>query len=204
MAVASSRTFEVYRHTSPSGKSYVGWTSQGSETRWRHHVSQALRKVDACPAFHRAIRKYGPEAFTHEVLERLTTEAGAKRAEQLWIAEIGTVEGGYNISEGGDGSTGGGRVFTAEHRSKLSEARKGKRATAESRQKVSASLRAAHARGRHTIGDWARGNKRPGSRPDASTRLKERHAALSPEERSARASRAACAMWEKRRSRGNE
>jgi len=68
-------------------------------------VSDASRGSDI--AFHRAIRKYGPESFTHEILERMTTEAGAKRAEQLWIRELGTrAPNGYNLTDGGEGCVG--------------------------------------------------------------------------------------------------
>lgn len=129
--------FEVYLHTSPSGKSYVGWTSRGWRSRWQKHVSDAMLGADMCPAFHAAIRKYGPENFEHRVLERLVTEEGAKRAERLWIRELRTRIDGYNISEGGDGFTGKGRVFSAEHRARLAESHRGKHATPETRAKMS-------------------------------------------------------------------
>jgi len=92
---------DVYCHTSPSGGRYVGLARNGWRVRWNAHVCEARRGSPA--AFHRAIRKYGPDAFTHEVLERMTTEAGAKRAEQLWIRELGTRAHGYNETDGGDG-----------------------------------------------------------------------------------------------------
>ncbi len=95
---------EVYCHTSPSGKKYVGLSSNGADRRWREHVK--LAKGGSPQRFHRAIRKYGAANFTHEVLERMTTEAGAKRAEQLWIRELGTFGSGYNATAGGDGVPG--------------------------------------------------------------------------------------------------
>jgi group I intron endonuclease len=150
--------FVVYCHTSPSGKRYVGWTSQPGNARWLRHVSDARLGVDACPAFHSAIRKYGADAFAHDVLEVMTTEAGAKRAEQLWIDRLNTRGvGGYNLSTGGDGATGATWSWSEEARARQSAGRKGKRPTNETRERMSSALRAAHARGRTTIGDWARG-----------------------------------------------
>lgn len=112
--------FEVYQHTSPSGKAYVGWTSRGMQARWVAHVSEA--RVGSDTAFHRAIRKYGAQAFKHELLERMSTEVGAKRAEQLWIAQLGTFgASGYNLSLGGDGSSG--HVTSEETRARLRIAR---------------------------------------------------------------------------------
>jgi group I intron endonuclease len=150
----------VYVHTAPNGKRYVGQTSRG-DSRWHDHVRQASLGSDT--AFHRAIRKYGADAFTREVLERMTTEAGAKRAEQLWIARLETrVPQGYNLTDGGDGRTGKGRVFSQAHREALARAHVGKTDSAETRLRKSAAQRRAHAEGRRTthIGDWCRGRPR--------------------------------------------
>ncbi len=94
--------FEVYRHVSPSGKSYIGITGQTGSRRWNAHVAASAR--GSRNVFHGAIRKHGPASFTHEVLDRLSTLEGAKRAEQLWIKELGTITPhGYNVRPGGDG-----------------------------------------------------------------------------------------------------
>ena len=147
--------FEVYKHTSPSGRSYVGWTSQGWSLRWLKHVSDARLGKDTAPAFHRAIRKYGADTFRHEVLEVMTTEAGAKRAEQLWIARL---SGGYNISAGGDGATGASWSWSAESRARASVRMTGVKDSDETRARKAARLREQHARGgRPSIGDWRRG-----------------------------------------------
>lgn len=48
----------------------------------------------------------------------MTTEAGAKRAERLWIKELGTFgRGGYNATTGGDGC-----IPSDEARAKMSKA----------------------------------------------------------------------------------
>ena len=134
---------EVYCATSPSGKRYVGFTSRGVRKRWAEHVREAHRG-GAAP-LHRAIRKYGGRAFTRALLERMATEAGAKRAEQLWIAELGTYgAAGYNSTLGGEGALG--HRHSPEVRAKITAAQigrpsgmLGKTHSAEARMKISAS-----------------------------------------------------------------
>jgi group I intron endonuclease len=132
--------FEVYCLTSPSGKRYVGITLQGADRRWRAHVNDAKRGSD-CP-LHRAIRKYGPKAFTRSLLERMTTEAGAKRAEQLWIKELGTFVDGYNATLGGDGTLGCraslGKKRSSETCARIAEVKRGIPRSPETRAKLSA------------------------------------------------------------------
>lgn len=116
--------FEVYRHTAPNGKSYVGVTSVGTDARWREHVAAS---GEGRLPFHRAIKKHGAVSFRHDVLEVMTTDAGAKRAEQLWIATLGTfVPGGYNATIGGEGRQGPRGPLSDAHRAALSRVRKGR------------------------------------------------------------------------------
>lgn len=152
---------DVYCHTAPNGHRYVGLSARGIEVRWREHVRAANR--GSAHVFHRAIRKYGSGAFAHELLERMTTEAGAKRAEQLWIERLGSqTPDGYNVSSGGESSAGAARTpetrallavkcrgwrHTPEARAKIADAQRGKpsgmrgrKHSAETRAKISASL----------------------------------------------------------------
>lgn len=71
--------------------------------RWLEHVDNAKHNPRCCRVFMRAIRKYGPDVFDHEVLDIVTTEAGADRAEQVWIEHLGTTDPtrGYNLTTGG-------------------------------------------------------------------------------------------------------
>jgi group I intron endonuclease len=99
---ASRNHFIVYCHTNKiNGKRYVGQTLGTMKNRWRQHVREAASLKSRRP-FHAAIRKYGPEAFTHEVLDTAATEGAANTAELYWIARYGTVKpNGYNLDSGG-------------------------------------------------------------------------------------------------------
>lgn len=55
--------YVVYKHTTPSGKVYIGITCQDIRKRWKNGKGYEL-----CTAFNRAINKYGWENITHEVL----------------------------------------------------------------------------------------------------------------------------------------
>lgn len=124
---------DVYCHTAPNGHRYVGLSSRGIDVRWREHVKAA--RGGSAHVFHRAIRKYGTGAFAHELLERMTTEAGAKRAEQLWIARLGSqTPDGYNVSSGGESSAGA--VRSPETRALLAVKCSGWRHTPEARAKI--------------------------------------------------------------------
>lgn len=93
--------YEFYKHTSPSGKSYIGITSTTMEDRWEGHKSAA--EHDSQDHFHRAIRKYSPETFTHELLEiqEFNTQKEAGDREIELIQEHNTFISGYNMTIGG-------------------------------------------------------------------------------------------------------
>lgn len=144
-------TYEVYLLESPSGGRYVGLTWAGVKARWRGHTHAA--RNGSPHAIHRAIRKYGPQAFSVTVLDRLSTAAGAARAEQLWIRELDTRARGYNETKGGDGVAepsagararmGNRTVRTAETRARMAAARTGHPLgpqTKEHRAKIAAAL----------------------------------------------------------------
>lgn len=130
-------TVDVYFHRSPSGRGYVGISSSGWRARWRSHVFDA-RHGSHTP-LHRAIRKYGPGAFSTVVLQRCTTRGEAEAAEIAWIDALRTkAPRGYNATDGGEGVSGlidsvrerirsaaVGRAFSDETRARMSAAQRG-------------------------------------------------------------------------------
>ena len=92
------RTFVVYRHIAPNGKSYIGITKQDAERRFQNGNGYKTQT-----AFWRAIKKYGWENFQHEVLEEELTEKEASEKEDYYIRNVfnSFVPNGYNVAEGG-------------------------------------------------------------------------------------------------------
>lgn len=117
------KTYCVYKHTSPSGKVYIGYTcKKPPEKRWangygykRHH-----------PYFWNAICKYGWENFTHEILiDGLSKkEACIKEREFIALYDATNKDKGYNMTNGGEGKDG--YVTSDVTRQKISTSRKGR------------------------------------------------------------------------------
>lgn len=104
--------YTVYKHTSPSGKAYIGITNNYTK-RCNSHKGNA--KNGCTFTFHRAIRKYSWEAFKHEIVTDNITRAEAIRLEALLIKELNTlVPNGYNILSSAEG------IAYSEDRRKLS------------------------------------------------------------------------------------
>lgn len=125
-------TYYIYKHTSPSNKSYIGITNDLG-ARARNHRSTN----NQCRLFAAAIKKYGWDAFTHTILATVVTEAEAKDAEVTYIAQYETFgPKGYNLGPGGDY-----REFSEETRKLMSEARKGVPKTEEHKRKIAEALK---------------------------------------------------------------
>jgi hypothetical protein len=102
----SSTKWTVYCHTHiESGRRYIGLTKKTMMFRWNQHLSNAMHKHGkGCAHFWNAIRKYGKEAFAHEILETCTSLKDANTAEQKWIDfhDTRNPEKGFNLARGGE------------------------------------------------------------------------------------------------------
>lgn len=121
--------YVVYKHTSPSGKVYVGITGQSPKQRWGHGVNYSYNK-----RFRNAILKYGWDSFDHEILfDGLTYEdACAKEIEMIARYDSTNRDRGYNVDLGGHSRPTGeknplyGRKRDPEVVARISEKRRGK------------------------------------------------------------------------------
>ena len=92
----------IYKITAPSGRAYVGKTTQPLSRRRAAHESDSAKKP-ICPAIHRAIKKHG-DAMVWEILSRHSNAAELNAAEIAAIAKHRTLSpNGYNLTAGGEG-----------------------------------------------------------------------------------------------------
>lgn len=116
-----TKTWVVYKHTSPSNKVYIGITSKAPSDRWASGFGYEHQAY-----FFRAIVKYGWINFKHEILfEGLSKEeAEAKEVELIAEYKASDLNYGYNIDLGGDNHR-----LSIEARRKISKAKAGKKWT---------------------------------------------------------------------------
>lgn len=116
----TDKSYVVYRHLFPNGKSYIGITCvKPYYYRWR-----AGSSYNRQPKVHNAIKKYGWENIQHELLYENLSQEDANRMEQKMIAKFDSVNNGYNISIGGGGSFG--IPCSEEKKRKIGNANRGK------------------------------------------------------------------------------
>lgn len=105
----------VYRHVSPSNKSYIGITKN-----YKKRCADHQRDDSDCVVFKKAIKKYGWDNFKHHILfEGLTIEEAKTKEKELIIKYSSQVPNGYNLMSGGQGSS-----HSMETRMKLSKINK--------------------------------------------------------------------------------
>src|SRR5580693_175899 len=94
----------IYCHTHiESGRRYIGLTKLTMMKRWNQHLANARTKSGkGCVHFWNALRMYGKESFSHEVLETCSNFEVANTAEISWIEFYDSTNYGFNISKGGD------------------------------------------------------------------------------------------------------
>lgn len=112
----------IYKITNTvSGKCYIGETTyKNPEERWRRHKETIKRGV-GCPALRDAVKKYGVDKFTFEVI-RACNLKDRFTIERSLIKEHNTqVPNGYNILPGGEGGGFLGKKHTPESIAKMKE-----------------------------------------------------------------------------------
>lgn len=106
-------TWCVYKHTSPSGKVYIGITHYADPTkRWGKNGNYYSKRS----VFYKAIKKYGQDNIIHEILYSNLSESKAKKLEVKLIAFYKKQGISYNMTIGGDGYNLGKESYTAKSR----------------------------------------------------------------------------------------
>lgn len=127
----------IYKYTSPSGKCYIGQTTDEKVRRqhWNTEGPYAGNKID------KAREKYGVKNFSYEVLERRIYESvedaksGLDALEIYYVDLYDSYKNGYNCTIGG--STCLGHILTEETKAKISKAHLGKIVSQQTRDKLS-------------------------------------------------------------------
>ena len=95
----------IYKITNKiNNKCYIGQTIKDPEERWKEHLSHAFgtHPNDINKTLYKAIRKYGIENFTFEVLQdNIETFEQLDKAEIYWIDFYNSFIKGYNETFGG-------------------------------------------------------------------------------------------------------
>ena len=120
----------IYKITNTvNGKSYIGQTRHDAEkTRIRDHFNGHGNRI-----LKNAVKKYGRDAFTVEILHDGIIPEFLDILEIEAIAKHNTVRpAGYNLTTGGGAGT-----HSEETRRKISESKKGKKPSIETRRKLS-------------------------------------------------------------------
>jgi group I intron endonuclease len=97
----------IYKVTNEiNNKIYIGQTEYSLHRRRRLH-EYAANKLDDNMIFHSAIRKYGVNSFSWEIVEEVNLREELNKREIYYIKKFNCrLPNGYNILEGGGGATG--------------------------------------------------------------------------------------------------
>lgn len=119
-----NNAYYVYSHTSPSGKVYIGQTNN-LKRRWgyngEHYKNKKKDGSYIQPSFARAIDKYGWDNFAHNILLEGISKSEADYAEKYLIRWYKIHNLSYNITDGGEGTSGVTKVISPERRAAISE-----------------------------------------------------------------------------------
>lgn len=128
--IFNMKKWTLYRHISPSGKVYIGITTQRATARWKYGYG-----YKNCKLFYKTILKYGWDNIKHEILFTDLEELRAKSLEIDLIRHYRNLGISLNIVEGGGGTLG--MVWTSDMRNKLRRSRLGKKCSEETKLRMS-------------------------------------------------------------------
>ena len=138
------KKYYVYKHTFPNNKVYIGITRQEPEKRWKNGLGYNAHQ----PIMKRAIKKYGWQNIKHEILfENLTKEQACKKEiELITLYDSTNKQKGYNVSQGGEGTIGVKPTIESKEKNRI--AHLGKKASLETRKKISEAQKGKHINGK--------------------------------------------------------
>lgn len=134
-----NKIYLIYKFTNKiNGKSYIGFTCRGFELRKYEHFYLSNKKSNF--KFHLALKKYGTDNFSYEILENnIESLSTANNREMFYIEHFNTYKNGYNMTIGGGGRE---DYSISEHtREKMRKSKLGTKQSDETKLKHSLSLK---------------------------------------------------------------
>lgn len=113
--------YHIYKITNlVNNKMYIGQSARGVAERFNRHICDAMNgKLDT--HFARAIRKYGPENFTVDVIDTVDNQEELNQQEQYWIRAYDSIRHGYNETDAIYKS--GGNTYMSKTESEMNDIR---------------------------------------------------------------------------------
>lgn len=109
----------IYKFTHiESNRCYIGQTIQNPNQRKLEHICDS-KYTSREYHFHNALRKYGVEAFTFEVIATASSLEELNLLEEKYIAQYNSISNGFNIRQAG-----GNKLHSKESKARMSEAQK--------------------------------------------------------------------------------
>jgi group I intron endonuclease len=109
----------IYKFTHiPTDRCYIGQTIQNPNQRRLEHIADS-RYTTREYHFHNALRKYGIDSFTFEVLATASTLEELNLLEEKYMEQFDSINNGFNIRQAG-----GNKLHSAESKERMSIAQK--------------------------------------------------------------------------------
>jgi group I intron endonuclease len=95
---------KIYKITNNiNQKIYIGKTDFSIEKRFNEHCKDSVKFSENKRPLYNAMKKYGVENFSIELIEECEPEMASER-ENYWIIKTESYINGYNATLGGEGS----------------------------------------------------------------------------------------------------
>jgi group I intron endonuclease len=109
----------IYKFTHlASGRCYIGQTIQDPNQRRLEHIADS-RHTPRTYHFHNALKKYGVDSFTFEIIATATTLEELNTLEETFIQQFDSITNGFNIRQAG-----GNKLHSTESKQRMSDAQK--------------------------------------------------------------------------------
>lgn len=92
----------IYKFTHlESGRSYIGQTIQDPNRRRLEHICDS-RHTKRTYHFHNALRKYGIDSFSFDVIAKASDLKELNSLEEYYVTKFDSIQNGFNIRNPGD------------------------------------------------------------------------------------------------------